>query len=1791
MSKNNKGLGQDSRPVDQPADVIFFGKNGIVNNLKGTLENEPGFVLSGVVVPYGTPMGCISSDFHPIIFSTNNTNSSIGFYDEVNDVYIPILDDANLPFKLGFNTAFYITGQAQRNYKGEVVVAFTDKKTPPRYLNCTTPEVKAPEDLLLFPLAQAPDISLTQDVGGALFPGSYFAAVRYLKNDGTQTAFLVISDPTIVAGAVDVSQNISLIVTLTNVDTNYDIAEIAIVQKVGGVFSAYLLDQVQLAPTTTVTYTGSNPTTPITLDEVLQNPIVYQKVGTFGQLNDYLHAGNLEAIPEISMQKYANMIKVKWVSELHNVFPSDPVITTGVKKGHMHREVYCLYAQYSLNTGGWSRAFTLPGRVLSGADLLNSAIGAEGAVAGLVYQLEDTIPDFDPVSKTGSMGAWENMDETYPDTDDYDSSAIGGENLRGQKVRHHRMPSLRWCKQNLYALEPEYGKSKLDILGLSISNIIIPSQYAGIITGYRILYAQRTLGNSTVIAQSQYLNAGRRHVSDNYDPVLNRDAGGDTNYLSTGGNWRSFLNHAAEADDRPIFSDYRLVRFHAFDLLFNQPAITPSYICNELKLQIRNLGLATTGFLINNGTITPGKNNGPLTFLADYLNMALSPQPTADNKLVRPVVSSMYVPNNLVNGPWNGTMLETAFAMVLGGTELLHIGTTPNSSADPTSEYGMNKLIITGNGQPYQYIPQFENTYLTNLMYLRNNLYVSFTSQTLVIANSRVPGTANTVLFGGDTFINDYTFHTYGWIDATNDGYTHFNQPLSGGIRVARRFACEAASNINLRTVIPGNQYSEWYPKQPLVVNAIDNYLTLFDRTNDPNQFGYNKDLNAVNGLVSSAIFDPLVEVVTVFPYRIHRSGKLGRLDKRRSWRTFDPLDFYEMQKNMGEIINLAGQDDRLLIHMEKALFLTQDKTQLESNVLSITLGAGDIFQFEPQEGLSAELGYAGTQHDLACVRMPMGYLFVDAKAGQIFLFKGKLRLMNEFMNTFFRAFSRIAGMNTFTGNGYTIGYDPFFKRIMLTGKNILSPGTVVPNYAATPEFIATLIPGQSVVFKDGRLQKFLGVNSSPTYSCPQDSIPSIPNYVIPVNDNSPIGTAVLQTGGLRVDDVYIISGNVAGAWALTTAGQLSVNGLLDFQTTPQYVLHCLATNNEGQQANFTITINLVATNKPPVVGNQVVHVNQFAPNATSVAQVLASDPEGQPLTYTIVGGNTGNAFAVNGSGLITVLDSMQLDITVNSSFTLIVAVSDGVNTINGLVTIIVDYVNTPPSSSDVVITIPDTTPVGTQIEDLSQTVYDLGVAEGFETLSFAVLAASVPGVFNVDGVTGLVTTAAALNASVTPQYILNMRATDNGNPPLGSNFRLIINVIYDPGTITFEPASPSCTGGGCAPGYVLSPDGSQCVQTTSINATPPSGPTIMAAAAVNNAYSNFGAYVYQPGYGTDGTGTVQQVINTAPWNNPGANLFSGALNRCGVWGATAVPDNQPIGFSIPVFLPAVKTYYVAIAGDNKVQISVDGTILVDQNPTTMAASLSAQFPGLAGQGIALAFKIWHIYPISLSAGHHYIGLQGVNFGGAAGFGAEIYDDTLLELENAVLAPAYVANPALFPNTSNHYSNLNLIFSTRAARGLDFTSGVNNAYSCPATYGLDPTQTPPQCVLQISVPSTPSTKHWAMVAVKRSGTQVALLSNTAGQFFQGIPVPVYPDIPGHVDCGGAVQDYLNVQASNGAVKNNCAVGLVGSAVTYYVQAGRYMSIVSQEDADAQAAADLATNLQTYANANGTCNTS
>jgi hypothetical protein len=102
-----------------------------------------------------------------------------------------------------------------------------------------------------------------------------------------------------------------------------------------------------------------------------------------------------------------------------------------------------------------------------------------------------------------------------------------------------------------------------------------------------------------------------------------------------------------------------------------------------------------------------------------------------------------------------------------------------------------------------------------------------------------------------------------------------------------------------------------------------------------------------------------------------------------------------------------------------------------------VYLKTSSIFSIAPTELVSAETGYAGTRHKHACSLTKAGYIFPDDKRGSIFLYNGEgLEEISMYgMRTFFRDYMYNPDDNPFTDNGYTIGYDNYMKRIIITKK------------------------------------------------------------------------------------------------------------------------------------------------------------------------------------------------------------------------------------------------------------------------------------------------------------------------------------------------------------------------------------------------------------------------------------------------------------------------------------------------------------------------------------------------------------------------------------------------------------------------------------------------------------------------------------------------------------------------------------------------------------------------------------
>ena len=184
-------------------------------------------------------------------------------------------------------------------------------------------------------------------------------------------------------------------------------------------------------------------------------------------------------------------------------------------------------------------------------------------------------------------------------------------------------------------------------------------------------------------------------------------------------------------------------------------------------------------------------------------------------------------------------------------------------------------------------------------------------------------------------------------------------------------------------------------------------------------------------------------------------------------------------------------------------------------------------------------------------------------------------------------------------------------------------------------------------------------------------------SYAFSVAENSAGGTSV---GSVSATDpnsdaltYSITGGNTGSAFAIGgSTGTVTVKGSLNYETTSSYTLTVEASDGTNK-ATATVTVTVTNVNETPSFASSSYSfsVANRARVGTGVGSVTATDPDGDTLAYSITGGNTGNAFAVNGStGVITVAGSVSQS---NPFYALTVQASDGKGgTASATVTIIV---------------------------------------------------------------------------------------------------------------------------------------------------------------------------------------------------------------------------------------------------------------------------------------------------------------------------------------------------------------------------------------------------------------------------------------------------------------------------------------------------------------------------------------
>ena len=382
-------------------------RNAINNSTEGdvgVLGNEPANLECGVV-PY-TIIGAIHLYADEwIIFSTDNSNSEIGRFDDSECSYTTLVNDDCL----NFNKQNLITGAAKENFDCTWQIYFDDGRNPSRSLNVDdVPYVQQiasnPEDpciiyenvlplqldcekIRLAPLMDTPCIKLMKgESGGQLRNGMYQVFIAYTVNGQVQGDYIGISN---LQSLFDHDVNTgSLRVTFDGLDQDFEEFELVILSNNQ---QEIVAKRIGLYSTNTVSIEIDFIDQALITIPLSRIPLIrpaYEKSEQMYVVGDYLiRSGPTEQF-DFNYQPLANQIRTEFVVA---EYPANYYYNGGNKVGYMRDEVYSFFIRFIYNTGERSNSYHIPGRAPIGNVGNNQFIANKPAPGNLRAGAEDGI--------------------------------------------------------------------------------------------------------------------------------------------------------------------------------------------------------------------------------------------------------------------------------------------------------------------------------------------------------------------------------------------------------------------------------------------------------------------------------------------------------------------------------------------------------------------------------------------------------------------------------------------------------------------------------------------------------------------------------------------------------------------------------------------------------------------------------------------------------------------------------------------------------------------------------------------------------------------------------------------------------------------------------------------------------------------------------------------------------------------------------------------------------------------------------------------------------------------------------------------------------------------------------------------------------------------------------------------------------------------------------------------------------------------------------------------------------
>jgi len=583
----------------------------------GVIGNEPSNLFC-VSLPY-TMIGCVHlTDDNWVVFTTDDTDSEIGIFDESACTYNKVVNSKCLNFK----RSHLITGAYRKRYDCERLVYWDDGLNPTRTMDLDkvpfkytitldngcetkiyTDELDC-EAIRMAPLMKHPCIKLNKgNLAGTLPNGSYQVCIAYTIQQVKISDYIGLSEVQSLWTHENVSS--SLEVTITEIDERFDEFELVVVSNVNGQAVCKRIGYYSTVQGNIYIDRWDLEYVTIPIVNVVFRSDALEKTDAIYTVNNYLLRVGTHSKYKFNYQAQANKITAKWVSV---EYPNDYYVKGGNNPSYLRDEQYAFFIRWIYNTGERSESYHIPGRAPNSNDTGNivnqDAFETQDGIIRKRWQVENTatidsinsytLPDGGIVRATGKMGYWEST-EKYPN----DRFDIWGD-LCGKAIRHHKMPDV--------TIDPllnhfNQGASTINMLGVQFFGITHPLDQNGnpieAIVGYEILRGSRE-GSKSIIGKGIINNMREFPIPGNpsqiglYQNYPYNDLSPDKYLTSTEQTSQGGSN--SDTPGTTALSGYRqdVFSFHSPELAFSIPYLN----ANELKVYEELSGQTTGTFEI-----------------------------------------------------------------------------------------------------------------------------------------------------------------------------------------------------------------------------------------------------------------------------------------------------------------------------------------------------------------------------------------------------------------------------------------------------------------------------------------------------------------------------------------------------------------------------------------------------------------------------------------------------------------------------------------------------------------------------------------------------------------------------------------------------------------------------------------------------------------------------------------------------------------------------------------------------------------------------------------------------------------------------------------------------------------------------------------------------------------------------------------------------------------------------------------------------------------------------------------